>query len=117
MKLLANENIPQSVILRFAQLGYEIRDLKSIKRGLKDSQVVNLALTNGEFIVTFDKDYLQIINSGKGKKLGLILIKVGFVSRAELVKIVDFLHTGGYINEKRRLVVVSLDRGTISILP
>jgi predicted nuclease of predicted toxin-antitoxin system len=58
---LANENIPLASINILRQYGLSITAIIEQYRGISDQQVLQLAHKNKEIIITFDRDYGELI--------------------------------------------------------
>ena len=61
MKLLANENFPMPAILLLRKLGYDITSIGEDYPGITDEQVMNIAQREERIIITFDRDYGELI--------------------------------------------------------
>src|SRR6478752_9991324 len=61
MQFLANENFPLPSILFPSQVGYSVRSVTESYPGISDIQVINKAESENSIILTFDKDYGEII--------------------------------------------------------
>lgn len=61
MVFLANENFPSPSIQIIEGAGYEIISISEKHPGISDLEVVELAQKNGFIILTFDKDYGEIL--------------------------------------------------------
>jgi predicted nuclease of predicted toxin-antitoxin system len=61
MVFLANENFPYPSIKIIENAGYEIISISEKHPGINDNEVVELAQKNGFIILTFDKDYGEIL--------------------------------------------------------
>lgn len=61
MKLLANENFPLKSILYLRNNGFDISSIASDYQGIEDHAVMKLAIKEGRTILTFDKDYGELI--------------------------------------------------------
>lgn len=59
-KLLADENITKSVIVKLRSKGYDVLSLWESSPGISDKEVVELAVKTGKVIITFDKDFGRI---------------------------------------------------------
>ena len=76
MKFLANENIPISVTKGLATLGYDIVRADEIKKGMTDSEILDISLAEGRVLITFDKDFAELIVKEKKKARGVILLRI-----------------------------------------
>ncbi len=61
MKFLANENFPFPSISFLRQNGYEVSSVSELYPGIPDYAVIDKAKANDSIILTFDKDYGEII--------------------------------------------------------
>lgn len=61
MQFLANENFPLPSILFLRQEGYIVRSVTESFPGISDIQVIDKAESENSIILTFDKDYGEII--------------------------------------------------------
>lgn len=59
--LLANENIPRQSVLALRQAGYDVHYIAETAAGLHDEQVLSLAVNEGRWVLTFDRDYGELI--------------------------------------------------------
>lgn len=66
MRLLANENIPSPSVSKLEQQGFDVKSIGGSLSGIKDSQVLQMAVDEARVLVTFDRDYGHLIY-----KLGL----------------------------------------------
>jgi predicted nuclease of predicted toxin-antitoxin system len=76
MKFLANENIPFASIIFLRRNGIDIQSVKEINRGITDLQVMQISAEENRVILTFDKDYGEIIHRNKEKfTVGIVLFR------------------------------------------
>ena len=61
MKLLANENFPVSSVKILMNAGYDIIAIGQDFAGILDSEVIELAIEQHRTIITFDRDYGELI--------------------------------------------------------
>jgi predicted nuclease of predicted toxin-antitoxin system len=61
MRFLANENFPALSISFLREIGLEIISIFELYRGSSDYEVIELAQAQNLIILTFDKDYGEII--------------------------------------------------------
>lgn len=61
MKFLANENFPISSVRLLRNTGYDIVSIAEDMSGAKDQDVLARAHKEGRIILTFDKDYGELI--------------------------------------------------------
>ena len=60
-RLLANENLPTPSVQHSRNNGYDVAAVAEGKGGLTDPEVLALAVTELRWIVTFDRDYGELI--------------------------------------------------------
>ena len=61
MMFLANENFPRPSILLLRANGYVIESIQEKHQGISDEKVLQIAQENKLIILTFDKDYGELI--------------------------------------------------------
>jgi len=61
MKFLANENFPLASIIKLREAGIDTESVSELMRSAPDTKVLKYAMTNGQIILTFDKDYGELI--------------------------------------------------------
>jgi predicted nuclease of predicted toxin-antitoxin system len=61
MQLLANENFPLKSVLMLRNAGHDIVSITEDSPGIKDSQVLKRAVLEKRIILTFDRDYGELI--------------------------------------------------------
>jgi predicted nuclease of predicted toxin-antitoxin system len=58
---LANENFPKPSTSILRESGYEVRSIQEESPGISDEEVIKIASVSGLIILTFDKDYGELI--------------------------------------------------------
>jgi predicted nuclease of predicted toxin-antitoxin system len=61
MKLLANENFPLKSILYLRSKGFDISSIGTDNPSIQDDIVMNIAISESRTILTFDRDYGELI--------------------------------------------------------
>jgi predicted nuclease of predicted toxin-antitoxin system len=61
MKFLADENFPYPSIKILREAGYTVESIFDSSRGIADIEIIHKAQSTGAIILTFDKDYGEII--------------------------------------------------------
>lgn len=70
MRFLANENIPYSVVRFLNDSGKDVVWVGEVSRGATDDSVLDRAETEGRVILTFDRDYGELVFlHGQGRKV------------------------------------------------
>ena len=75
MKFLANENIPMKSLKILREKNIDIIHINEIKSGISDIDVLKIALKEKRIILTFDKDYGELIFKQNIIPKGLIYFK------------------------------------------
>ncbi len=77
MKLLTNENFPWKSVELLIEKGFDVISIGKTFEGIKDSEVMNLAMKENRTILTFDSDYGELIYKHKYKpKAGVIYFRL-----------------------------------------
>jgi len=105
IKLLADENIPIKAVKALRQKNIDIIPILEVSPSLSDRAVVNLANRQGRVIVTFDKDFGELIFKEKIKVKGVILLRFTPKSPQHVAKRIEYLLSAGIPIENFILVV------------
>ena len=75
-RLLADENVPQAVVVSLVADGHDITSMRTIGPGSPDTQVLALALADRRIVLTFDKDFGELaFRLGQKATPGVILLR------------------------------------------
>jgi predicted nuclease of predicted toxin-antitoxin system len=61
MKFLVNENFPLPSISLLRNAGFEVLSVSEMNPGISDHEVIRQAISSNGIILTFDKDYGELI--------------------------------------------------------
>ena len=61
MRLCANENIPKDCVFRLRQSGYDVLWIRETSPGCPDVSVIDRALAEDRVLITFDKDFGDLV--------------------------------------------------------
>jgi predicted nuclease of predicted toxin-antitoxin system len=61
MRFLANENFPLASVGRLRQAGHDVVSISEVSPGAKDPTVLARAAREGDVLLTFDRDYGELI--------------------------------------------------------
>jgi len=61
IKFLANENFPYSSVLILRDSNYDVSYIGTDFSGISDAEVISLAINENRVILTFDRDYGELI--------------------------------------------------------
>jgi predicted nuclease of predicted toxin-antitoxin system len=77
MRLLANENFPLDAVERLRRGGVDVAWIREIGPGMKDEQVLAMAVTESRILVTFDKDFGELAFKSKlPAHCGIVLFRI-----------------------------------------
>ena len=92
MKLLANENFPLKSVLYLKSKGFDIKAIGIDNPSIKDDHVMNIAIQEERMILTFDRDYGELIFKYNYKpEKGVIYLRLEEYEAEEPGKIVEQL--------------------------
>jgi len=75
LRLLADENIPRTVIITLREREYDIASVWELRPGMSDEEVAELAIRESRIIITFDKDFGRIALL-KPSVPGIVLLRI-----------------------------------------
>ena len=106
MKLLANENFPTPSIKFLRSAGYDITSISEDYSGISDEFVMHIAQTEQRTIITFDRDYGELIFKHNYKpKNGVIYLRLSEYTPEEPGEIVQKLLEDYKIEPEQNLIV------------
>src|SRR5690349_20144869 len=77
MQLLANENIPASVVQDLRARGHDVFSVKESMRGAEDPEILSRAQAESRVLLTQDKDFAELaFRSGLPAQCGVILFRL-----------------------------------------
>jgi predicted nuclease of predicted toxin-antitoxin system len=77
VKILANENLSEPVILYLQSLGHDVVSCRSPElSGSSDNEVYQKAVEEGRLIVTMDKDFLRMRRFPPDACGGIVVVKI-----------------------------------------
>lgn len=77
MRILADENILNQVVIRLRAAGYDVRWAKESDRGEADPNLLELATREGRMLITYDKDFGELVHrDGMSAPHGVILFRI-----------------------------------------
>jgi len=110
MKLLANENFPLSSIRILKNAGFDIISVGQDFAGILDSEVIDLAIKEQRTILTFDRDYGELIfKKGYKPQAGVIYIRWDYFQPDQPGEYLKKLFDSKTINFEGMLTVISAD--------
>ncbi len=89
MRFLADENIPRRVIDLISESGHDILWIKNIAPRSSDDRILSMAEAGGRIILTFDRDFGQLVYE---KKLlmtqGIIYFRLDGLTPSKMAEVV-----------------------------
>ncbi|MBN2105768.1 DUF5615 family PIN-like protein [bacterium] len=76
MKLLLDENVPRSVFDFLKENHFDILWIRESNRGISDEAVIQLAVKDSRIIITYDKDFGELVFRHFIKVKGVVLIRI-----------------------------------------
>ena len=85
--MLANENIPASVVDALVGQGHDVKWVRKAAPGASDRAVLEIAQRESRLIVTFDKDFGELaFRAGLPAGCGIILLRIKAASPEQLAE-------------------------------
>lgn len=75
-KLIADENMPKSVIKRLRQSNIDIYSIREEDKGVNDEEIIRLSRENQKSIITMDKDFGYLTFHQKQHPYCVILFRI-----------------------------------------
>lgn len=117
LKFLADENIPLDVVNILKKDGINIISITEIDLGLEDEAILKLADKEDMVIITFDKDFGELVFKAKKKSKGIILLQfhpqtVGYIVSVlkNVLKLSINFNKSFLVVETGRVRVIPLDK-------
>lgn len=77
MKILANENFPKASVIYLRKAGYDVLSISELHGGIRDEEVIELAIKEERIIVTFDRDYGELVfKKGFKPSKGIVYLRL-----------------------------------------
>jgi predicted nuclease of predicted toxin-antitoxin system len=114
IKLLADENIPKKTVEALKQREIDIVSVADSSSGLSDRAVIELANNENRVIVTFDKDFGELIFRERLEAKGLILLRFAPVSPEHIAERIAHI-MAQKIQIENKIIVVRED--SVRVVP
>lgn len=110
MKLLANENFPLKSVTYLKAKGFDIKAIGVENPGIKDSEVMDLAIREDRLILTFDRDYGELIfKHNYHPEKGIIYLRLDEFHPEYPGKLIENLLSNTEFNFDNSLTVVDVN--------
>ncbi len=106
IRYLADENIPLVVIKELSEQGFSIESIASSKKGMTDIEIMKFAFDKELVIITFDKDFGQLIFKEKVKSKGIILLRIPPTSPDKIKSFIKQILEDKEFNPLEKFVVI-----------
>lgn len=108
MKLLANENFPYASIYYLRDKGYDVLSIGMDNSSILDSEIMNIAINEGRTILTFDRDYGELIFRYNYKpEKGVIYLRLDKYKPHEPGLIIESILTDIDVDLNRALTIIT----------
>lgn len=74
MRFLVDENIGKSIVSYLRNVDHDVKWVKEVRPGISDIEILKLAVKERRVIITYDRDFGEIIFLRKEKHCGVILL-------------------------------------------
>jgi predicted nuclease of predicted toxin-antitoxin system len=113
-QFIADENIPKETVDLLKKQRLDIISVTEFASGLGDTEVLDLANKNGRIVITFDKDFGQLIFKEKRKTKGLMLLRFVPKSPQQIAERIQQVVTANVRMEK---CVITVKKDSIRVTP
>ena len=113
-QFIADENIPKESVDILKKQGVDIISITEFALGLGDTEILDLANKRGRIVITFDKDFGQLIFKEKRKTKGLMLLRFVPKSPEHIVKRIQQVLA---MNIRMENCVVTVKKDSIRVTP
>jgi predicted nuclease of predicted toxin-antitoxin system len=87
MRILTDENIPLLAVHALRTAGHDVHSIRESARGISDIEIAEIGLREDRLILTFDKDFGEIVFRHHGNiPAGVILLRIAVPGPAELAE-------------------------------
>jgi predicted nuclease of predicted toxin-antitoxin system len=87
MNILADENLDAPVVTWLRQQGHDVLSMAETAPGKNDAEVLRLASTEQRVVVTFDRDFGNLVVGQDIRAPGVILLRLRTGSATELLRV------------------------------
>jgi predicted nuclease of predicted toxin-antitoxin system len=116
MRILANENVPRLAVVALRKRGNDVLWARETHPGAKDLQVLAIAKGEARVLITFDKDFGELVfRLGRDASLGIVLFRISLADpKKACLRIVEVLESrsdwagGFWVVEEGRLRMTPL---------
>jgi|Deesub1362A_J573_1020465.scaffolds.fasta_scaffold01722_13 predicted nuclease of predicted toxin-antitoxin system len=110
MRFIADENIPLRAVLSLKEAGIDIISITEMEKGLKDEEIVQISERERAVIITFDRDFGEIVFRLSLKAYGLILLRITPKSADYITDYLKWLLLESKLDFEGKFIVAKEDR-------
>lgn len=110
MKFLADENIPAFVCQTLKIQGVDIFNINDIECGMSDKDIANFAKKQERIIITFDKDFGELVFKDQLDVKGIILLRFKPKNPHFILEKIKNLFNNTEIKLQNNFIIVEEDR-------
>ncbi len=88
MRILVDENVPGDVVAALVEQGHDVAWVRMDSPGISDLQVMERAQAEHRLILTFDKDFGELVFRERETVAGVILLRISAPSSAHVARVV-----------------------------
>jgi len=114
MRIVVDENVSYSVVLRLREKGHKVVSIAKEKKSTSDKDIFHLVLEEEAILITRDYHFTNPILYPPNKTEGIIYIRIGNLRSDEEVKIVERFFAN-YSPEQFKGKLVTLYRNSVHI--
>jgi predicted nuclease of predicted toxin-antitoxin system len=108
--LLADENVPLPSVRRLRESGFDIASMSELAPGADDLEVLRIAREDGRVLVTFDRDFGELIFRDLAPvPAGVIYLRFTPSHPGELASLLVDLLASGDVDPVGRFTVITRD--------
>lgn len=87
MRLCANENVPAACVALLREREHDVLWIREAAPGLPDEQVLARAFAEARLLITFDKDFGELVfHRGASASYGIVLFRIAMPSAAHVAQ-------------------------------
>ena len=107
MRLLANENYSRASVLALRNNWYDIVSIREDNPSIKDHKVIDITIKEERLILTFDRNYGELVfKKGLKPNNGILYLRIDIFAPGYRAEIINKLISSQKFNFERHITVV-----------
>jgi len=86
--LVADENVQLAVVVALRQKGYDVHSIREMARGIPDDSVLDVANQVGAILLTYDRDFGELVFQQKRVTGGVILVRLTGMPPVQMAEVI-----------------------------